>query len=379
MSSPRARSLLRLRGLLRKELLQVRRDPSSILLAVVMPVVLLFLFGYGVSLDPLEVPLAVVADDSSAPARDLLARFASTPYFDVVTAATMDEASALLEGGAVDGIVRVRGDFERELLRDGRADVQLVLNGIDANRASLIRNYVTQAVAGWTTARRARGEPAAGPAVVLEPRTWFNPVNESRAYLVPGLIALIMTLTGTLLTALVIAREWERGTMEAILATPLRARELLIGKTLPYLGLGLLGLAISILGGVWLFDVPLRGSLFLLVLCSSLFLLAALGLGLAFSAGLRVQFVAAQVSVIAGFLPAFFLSGLLFDLGSVPAPIRFISHIVPARYFVDISHTLFLAGDVWSVVLPDALALAVAATVFFALARRNVGERLESP
>ena len=378
MTSRRGGSLLRLRGFLRKEVLQIRRDPSSILLAIVMPVVLLFLFGYGVSLNPEQVPIALVVDDTSSMARDLVARFEATSYFEVVPVASMSEAEQLVAERRVDAVLHVRSDFERDLLRTGDASVQLIVNGVDANRASLIKNYATATMGLWTGLRAARGEAVAAPAVVLQPRAWFNPVNESRNYLVPGLIALIMTLTGTLLTALVIAREWERGTMEAILATPLRTREFLLGKTLPYLGLGLLGLAMAIACGVWLFDVPLRGSLFLLVLCSSLFLLAALGLGLAFSAGLRVQFVAAQVSVIAGFLPAFFLSGLLFDLDSTPAPIQWISHIVPARYFVEISHTLFLAGDVWSVVIPDAIALAVAALVFFTIARLNLGERLES-
>ena len=199
---------------------------------------------------------------------------------------------------------------------------------------------------------------------------------DSRHFLVPGLITLIMTLIGTLLTALVMAREWERGTMEAILVTPLRTDELLLGKVLPYFGLGMIGMALSVVLGATLFDVPLRGSPLLLVALSSLFLLAALGLGLLISAVIRVQFVAAQISVVAGFLPAFFLSGLLFDLQSTPPFIRTVSHLIPARYFVTISHTLFLAGNVWPVLLPAAGALAVMAIAFMGLARHRLGKRM---
>jgi len=210
------------------------------------------------------------------------------------------------------------------------------------------------------------------------PHTWFNPSLRSTNFLVPGLVALVMTLTGALLTALVVAREWERGTMEAILVTPLRPTEFLIAKIVPYYLLGMGGMVLAVGLGVLLFDVPLRGSFLALFVMSSLFLLASLGLGLAISSTVRVQFVAAQVSILSGFLPAFFLSGLLFDLDSTPWPIRWISHLVPARYFVSASHTLFLAGDLWSVLWPDALALALMAALLIGVARRRTGARLES-
>lgn len=368
---------MRLRGLLRKEVLQILRDPSSLLLAVVMPVVLLVLFGFGVSLNPRRVPIAVVAQASGSSARDLVARFEGTRYFDPRGTVSMPEAVRRLRRGEVDGVLHVRDDFEADLLGAPGAAVQLVLDGVDSNRASLLRGYAAATLARAPALRAARGEPVPRPAVAVEARTWFNAANESRHFLVPGLVVLIMTLIGTLLTALVVAREWERGTMEAICATPLRPRELLLGKTLPYFALGLMGLGVSVLGAVWLFGVPLRGSPWVLAACSALFLLAALGLGLAFSAVMRVQFVAAQAAVVAGFLPAFFLSGLLFDLESTPAAIQWISRIVPARYFVEIAHTLFLAGDVPAVVLPAAGALALAALVFLSVARARLGTRLE--
>jgi ABC-2 type transport system permease protein len=372
-------SRMRLSGFLRKEVRQILRDPSSILLGIVMPVVLLFLFGYGVSLDPQAVPVALVVEDRGPPARDLAARFALSRYFTPVPAPTMAQAEAWVRRGRIDGIVRIRWGFSAEVLAGRRAMVQLVLNGVDANRARLIQNYVRGVVATWVEMRRVQGREPPRARVAVDHRIWFNDAVDSRHFLVPGLLTLIMTLIGTLLTALVIAREWERGTMEAILATPLRTDELLLGKVIPYFGLGMIGMALSVVLGVTVFDVPLRGSPLLLVALSALFLLAALGLGLMISAFTRVQFVAAQISVVVGFLPAFFLSGLLFDLQSTPPFIRAVSHLIPARYFVTISQTLFLAGNVWDVLLPAAGTLAVMAVVFLGLARSRLAKRVPPP
>ena len=378
MSRSRLAPLLRMRGFLRKEMIQVRRDPSSILLALVMPVTLLLLFGYGVSLDPERVPIATFSEDSSATARELLQRFEASPYFEPRACRSMAEAEDLIKEGEVDGIIRIPEDFERSLGGPGSPALQIVLNGVDSNRAGLIKGYMRAAIGNWTKLRAARGErTAAPPAIEVEPRIWFNPASDSRHFLVPGLVVLIMTLIGTLLTALVIAREWERGTMEALLATPLATGELLLGKVLPYFALGILGLLTAVAGAVFLFGVELQGSFLTLLACSSLFLLAALGMGLAISATFRVQFVAAQISVIAGYLPAFFLSGLLFDLDSTPRVIQLVSHVIPARYFVTICQTVFLAGDMASVILPAALALFVAAALFLTIAYRRLKRGME--
>jgi ABC-2 type transport system permease protein len=369
---------MRLSGFLRKEQLQILRDPSSILLALVMPVVLILLFGYGVSLDADHVPVAVVVEGASAAGRDLVARFAGSPHFEPRIARSLPEAERALRDHSVEAIVRVADDFERAIASGRAAPVQLVLRAIDSNRARLVHGYVDGIVGLWAAQRRARGEPVATPPVTIEPRVWFNEDSRSTNFLVPGLVALVMTLTGVLLTALVVAREWERGTMEAVLATPLRASEFLVAKIVPYYVLGMGGMLLAVGLGVVLFEVPMRGSFAVLFAVSSLFLLASLGLGLVISSTLRSQFVAAQVSTVAGFLPTFFLSGLLFDLDSVPAPIRIVSYVVPARWFVSASHTLFLAGDVWSVVGPDALVLAVMATLLIALARRRTPRRLDA-
>ncbi len=370
-------SFMRLRGILLKETLQILRDPSSIALALVMPMILLFLFGYGVTLDAEHIPIAVVSDDRSPTAQDLVARFELSPHFAVTKVSGPNEAREMVGDRTADAVIRLQSDFTA-VLQDGRsAPVQLIINGVDANRARLIQGYVRNVIAGWSTMRRERGESVGLPAVAVSQRVWFNEGTESRNFMVPGLITLIMTLIGILLTALVVAREWERGTMEAMLVTPLRRVEILLGKIIPYYVLGMLGMGLSVGVGVTIFQVPFRGSIPALLLLGSLFMLASLGFGLLLSAAIRIQFVAAQISIVAGFLPAFFLSGLLFDLESTPRFIQLISHIVPARYFVSISHTLFMAGDVWPILLPNGLVLAGMAVFFVGMAFRKITKRLE--
>jgi ABC-2 type transport system permease protein len=375
--TPRTLFFMRMRGILRKEALQILRDPSSIALAIVLPLVLLFIFGYGVSLDAENVPVAVVLDDNGPAAREVSARFDLSPYFKTIHLITMAEATEWLNQRRVDGIVYLQADFSSSLYQRNQAPVQVIFNGIDANRARLIQGYARGVLQAWTELRQARGEPVAGPVVKISQRIWFNEAAVSRNFLVPGLITLIMTLIGILLTALVVAREWERGTMEAILVTPIRRIDLLLGKMLPYFILGMLGMGLSVWVGVTLFHVPFRGSIVVLFILSALFMLASSGFGLLISAAIRVQFVAAQISILAGFLPALFLSGLIFDLESTPRVIRIVSHVVPARYFVDISHTLFMAGNIWPVLLPNALALFGMAVLFISLAFRKITKRLE--
>ena len=368
---------MRMRGLLRKESLQIRRDPSSIALAIVLPMVLLFLFGYGVSLDANNVNMAVLLEDGSSPARDLAERFRGSRFFTTHRVHSLIEAEQQLTRRQVEAILHVQNDFAAQFFGTNRARVQLILSGVDANRARLILGYARGTLLKWNRLRQAKGLPARVLPVRLQERIWFNEAAVSRNFLVPGLITLIMTLIGTLLTSLVVAREWERGTMEALLVTPLRRFDLLLGKVLPYFLLGMIGMGLSVIVGITLFDVPFRGSVWALLLLSSVFMLASLGFGLLLSAAIRVQFVAAQAAIVAGFLPALFLSGLLFDLESTPLFIRVLCHVVPAKYFVAISQTLFMSGDDWVVLLPNALALSGMAVLFISLAYRKISKRLE--
>src|SRR5579872_3001849 len=362
-------------SLVRKETKQILRDPSSVGIGLIMPIILIVLFGYGLSLDVTDVPVAVVVEDQSPDAMELAAGFQLSPYFRAQVMNTMQEARELMIDSRVDGIVRIRPDFSRNLVL-GNAEVQLLIHATDANRARIIQGYAEGAVGQWSARRAAEGrEFAAGP-VNVQSRLWFNDANDSHYFLVPGLIVLVMTLIGATLTAMVMAREWERGTLEALFVTPVQADEILVGKIVPYFLLGLVGLVICILAARFLFVVPLRGSLWVLALTSMLYLLVALAMGLFVSATLKSQFLASQIAQLVTFLPATMLSGFIYDLRSVPLFVQVISYGVPARYFVSLLQTVFLAGDVWSVILPNALMLGVMAALFLVLTRRAIRKSL---
>jgi len=367
--------LRRTRALVRKETYQVMRDPSSIAIGVVLPLILILLFGYGLSLDVKNVPLAVVIDEASDEAVGLVASFELSPYFEPQIARSMPRAQQLLLEQEVDGIVRIPSDFARQL-NAGLADLQLIVHGADANRARIIQGYVQGAVAAWSSQRAVQGRSADSAPVTLQTRMWFNEANDSSYFLVPGLIVLVMTLIGALLTAMVMAREWERGTLEALLVTPVRSDEILIGKTLPYFLLGMIGLAVCVLAAKFLFQVPLRGSLWVLLGASMLYVLVALGIGLLISSWVKNQLVASQLTMLATFMPAFMLSGFLFDLRSMPAAVRLITYLLPARYYVALLQSVFLAGDVWSVIVPNTLVLAAMASVLALSSRAVMRKRL---
>ncbi len=368
---------MRLRGLMRKEFLQIVRDPSSIAIAFLMPLFLLLLFGYGVSLDSEHVPVALVVEQPDADTSSFAASFHKSRYFTPAYYASTHEAEQALMEGRVNAILVLRQDFSRQLRQPDGAPVQLIVNGVDANSARIVSGYVEGTWGAWLAQVAERQGQKLEVPVQLEQRVWFNSELRSRNFLVPGLVAVIMTLIGALLTAMVMSREWERGTMEALLVTPLRMREVILGKLLPYFILGMGGLLLSVGMALFLFQVPLRGSLWVLLAVSALFLTTALGMGLLISTVARSQFVAGLVALIATFLPAFLLSGFIFDIGSMPPVVQLITHVIAARYYVTILHTVFLAGNVWSVILPNALALVALAAVFLGLTWRNARKRLE--
>ncbi|WP_373501618.1 ABC transporter permease [Desulfococcus sp.] len=372
---------MRLRGLIRKEFLQIVRDPSSIAIAFLLPAFLLLLHGYGVSLDATNVPLAFVAEAPGAEAASLAEAFAGSPYFDVRRFAIMKDAVAALSTHEVNGIVRVRENFSNitagTMAPTGPMPIQVILNGVDANTARLVSGYAEGVWALWLEDRERQAGREIRPPVELVSRIWYNSEMRSRNFLVPGLIAVNMTLIGALLTAMVMAREWERGTMEALMVTPVSILEILLGKIIPYFIMGMGGMALSVSMAVWVFAVPLRGSLWLLVLVSSVFLLVSLGIGLFISIVAKNQFVAGQVAIIVTFLPAFLLSGYIFDIASMPRPVQIVTHIVAARYFIAILQSSFLAGDVWAVVRPNLAALVLMAVFFLTLCGLKSKKRLD--
>ncbi len=362
-------------ALVRKEIRQIVRDSSSIAIGIVMPVLLIALFGYALSLDVRLVPIAIVLEDPSPDAAELAAGFRLSSYFDARLMTSMAQAQRLMLDREVDGIVRIRPDFARRLSH-ADAEVQVIVHGTDANRARIIERYAQGAVAQWMARQAAEGRVTTAGPVALRDRMWFNEINESRYFLVPGLIVLIMTLIGALLTALVMSREWERGTLESLFVSPVRVEEILLGKTIPYFVLGMTGLALCLLAGKFLFQVPFRGSVLVLAGVSILYLLVALGIGLLISSAVKSQFVASQLTLLVTFLPALMLSGFLFDLRSMPAVVRLMTYALPARYYVALLQTVFLAGDVCPVIVPNAAVLGGMAAALLALTRLTTRKKL---
>jgi ABC-2 type transport system permease protein len=376
MTSAAARRM-RLRGLIRKETLQILRDPSSIAIAFIMPVVLLLLFGYGVSLDAKDIHLAVVVEQPDTNTESLSGAFHRSHYFIPLPYRSIQRAEQALMAHEVEGIVWLRSDFSDRLLSTGDAPIGVFVNGVNANQARITEGYIQGVWQVWLASyARSQGRDLPIP-VELVPRIWFNAAVHSADFLVPGLIALIMTLTGAMLTSMVVAREWERGTMEALMVTPIRIWELTVGKLLPYFVLGMGGMLLSVVMALYLFEVPLRGSFWTLAAASALYMVVALGMGLLISTVARSQYVAGQIALVATFLPAFILSGFIFQISSMPEFVQYITHLIPARYFVAILQTLFLAGDIWPVLLTNASALLLMMIFFLGVARRKSRKRLD--
>ncbi len=362
-------------ALVQKESWQMVRDASSLAIGIVLPVVLILLFGYGLSLDVTDVPVAVVLDELSPDALDLAAAYQLSSTFRAQVLTAMPQARQMMLAREIDAIVQVRSNFSRKLAL-GDAEVQILIHGTDANRGRILQAYTETAIGNWQAKLTAEGRPLGLSPVRVQDRLWFNDANESRYFLVPGLIVLIMTLIGSFLTTLVMAREWERGTLEALFVTRVRVGEILLGKAIPNFALGMIGLALCILTARLLFNVPLRGSLWLLIGSSMLYLIVALAVGLLISGLVRSQFVASQVTILITFLPAIMLSGFLFDLRSMPPFVRGITYAIPARYFVTILQTVFLAGNVWRVIAPAALTLLAMAILLWSLVRLTTRKRL---
>jgi ABC-2 type transport system permease protein len=369
--------LRRIRALIRKETLQVVRDPSSLVVAFILPALLLTLFGFGVSFDATRMRVGLAVEDPTPETSLFVASLANTRYFEVHR--TGDRRAFLddLAGGRLDGIVVLAGDFSQRLGRGDTAGIQVITDGSDPNTAGLVTGYVQGAWASWL-AQRALSAGEKVPALVnVEPRFWFNAELESRRFLVPGSIALIQMMIGSLLTALVVAREWERGTIEALLATPVGIGEFIIGKLVPNFLLGLCAMGVCVLAALFVFHIPLRGSLFTLIGFTAVFLIVALSIGLLISTVARTQFLASQVAMLVAFLPGVYFSGFLFEIASMPAVLRAFSTVVPARYYVQGLQTIFLAGDIAAVLVPCTAILLVMSAVLLGLTALNTRQRLD--
>lgn len=368
----------RLRSLVRKEFRQLLRDRSNLLVGLGLPIVLILIFGYGLTLDVRNARLLLVLDDASLAALEVVAALDGSPYMAATRAPSLPQALAALQAHQADALVHVPADFSRRLAA-GDARLHLLLQGGDPIRAAAVQGYVEGAVAVWGQKRldRAGVRAGTGGVVVVVDRMWFNAANNSTWYLVPGLVVLIMTLVGTFLTALVMAREWERGTLEALFVTPVRPVEVLLAKIVTYFVVGMVGLGLCLAAARGLFGVPLYGSLAVLLLASMLYMVVSLGIGLLISAFTRNQFLASQIAILASFMPALMLSGFVFDLRNVPLAVRVAGHVLPATYFMELVKTLFLAGDQWELILKDGAILAAYAVGLLALARAVTRKRLD--
>ena len=356
----------RLRALVRKEFLQLGRDRSSLLLGVFLPLLLILLIGYGISLDVKNVPIAVVLEDASPAARRAVSFLDGSDYFSPYYVTSLKEGESLLRRRDAEAILVLPPDFSRQLAR-GEARAQAILYGVNTTTAMTAQGYLEAGFMAMA-AEAAYSAPHAPGYVTTESRLWFNDANTSTWFFIPGLIMLIMTIVGVFLTAVVMAREWERGTFESLFVTPVQAAELILAKMIPYFCVAMAGMILCLLAGRFLYELPLRGSLLLILGTSMLYLIVALGIGLTISAVTKKQFVACQIALLVSFLPSFMLSGFLFDLHSQPLVIRVISQLFPTTYYLQILKSLFLTGNHWPLLVKNSLLLAGYAVFFLGLA-----------
>lgn len=364
----RTHALRRFAALVHKEWLQMKRDPSAFLVALGLPLLLVLIFGYGLSMDLRNVPAAIVAGDAGPTAEAVVRRFQASPYFSARVVPTRAEAEALLDAHEVSVVLEIPNDFERRLAQGG-ADLGLTIHGVDAGAANVMRSYASGAVAIALEMEAERlGIHQTAAASSLVSRSWFNEANASAWYLVPGLLVVISTLISSFMGSIVVAREFERGTMTSLAVTPASTTEVLAAKAAANFALAALGIGIAASSSALLFNLPLRGSSALFAATLLLSNAWALAFGLFLSALLKRQFVAIQLTVIGSYLPALMLSGYIFDLRSVPVWIEAVGRLMPSTYAIESVKILVLSGGSTAVVLADLAILAAAALLFFALA-----------
>jgi ABC-2 type transport system permease protein len=347
----------------KKEFVHIYRDPRSLALVILMPALLMLLFGYAVTLDVKKVSMAVLDRDRSQESLNFIQRFSASPYFHL-RLWVQDEKTMmrLIDQGEVKMGLILPWDFSKTIKAEKIISVQALIDGADANTANLILSYA-QAIAQQYTQEKTvlkvtrMGMQNLNFPIEARPRVWFNEDLESKNYFVPGLVAVIISIIGVLLTGQVIVREWEKGTMELLISTPVRKGELMVGKLFPYFFLALLDLSLSVLMGKWVFQVPLRGSVALLFALSCIYILVALALGLTISTFARTQLLANQMAMVIGFLPTFLLSGFTFAIPNMPTWLQTITYGIAPRYYVTIVKEIFLKGLGFSFLWRETLVL----------------------
>ncbi|MDP3788771.1 MAG: ABC transporter permease [Candidatus Omnitrophota bacterium] len=374
-------NLRRINSIARKEFLQIIRDPRSLILAIFIPFILSLIFGYALNLDIEDVATVIWDQDGSHMSREFLFNFKNSAYFKIIAYTdNYRDIRKMIDRGDVMLALVIPKDFSHYFDTGKPAPVQLIVDGSDSNTATIAAGYVNSVVANYNAnllKRALSGKVTINPvAVNLKARPWFNPNFESRLFIIPGLIAVIMMIIASLLTSLTIAREWERGTMEQLIATPVKAFELVAGKFVPYYVIGIVDLIMGILIGKFLFDVPLRGSLVLLFLLSSLFLTGALAQGITISAIAKNQLLASQVASLLTFMPAMLLSGFMFEIFNMPRAIQAVTYLIPARYFIVILRGIYLKDVGMRILWPETVALCIFTTLAVMLAVRKFKKKI---
>ena len=363
-------------ALIKKEIKQILRDPSSIIIAFVLPLISILIYMYGINLDSVRVTMGIKNDDPTPEVATLVKSFGHSKYVNSIYFDNLKDIETAIIRSKIKGAVIIPNDFSTKLARGQNADLLIITDGSEVNTANYVQSYALSIANSWLMTSKYAGS-VKSPSVSAEVRTWYNPDLNSHYFIVPGSIAITMTLIGILLTSLVVAREWERGTMEAILSTSVKTIHIVLGKYIPYFILGMLSLIFNIFLCVVIFQIPFRGSYLVLLVVSGLFLFTSLGIGLNVSSVLKNQFLASMVAMSVGFMPALMLSGLMFPINSMPVFFQHLTRILPPRYYVSFVESEFMAGGVNSIRLENAIYLTILGLLFFAAVYKNTSMRLE--
>ncbi|MCL1907747.1 MAG: ABC transporter permease [Holophagaceae bacterium] len=371
-------SLRRLRALCKKEMFQIVRDPSSILIAFILPVILLFMMGYAINLDTSVIRVGILVQDEGPSAKNFISALKASPTIDLHPILSQDDLLKEMARKKLRGAVVIQNDFSAKLLQGyGEGAVQVITDGAEPNTANFVAAYINGIWQSWMMAENSEKGIKQMTPIDIRTRSWFNPSTISRNFLIPGTIAIVLTVIGAMLTSMVVAREWERGTMEALLANPITKLELLLSKTLPYYILSMVAMFLCLIVAVTIMDVPFRGSVMALCAISTLFLGCALGLGLFLSTVTRSQFNAASITLVAGFLPSMIMGGIVFEIQSMGWPLQLITRAIPARYYANSLQTIFQAGAVPSLLWTNAVALALLMVFWLGITAKKTKRTLE--
>ena len=364
-------------ALIKKEIKQILRDPSSIVIAFILPIISITIYMFGINLDSVKITMGIKNDDNSPEVATLVKSFGHSKYVNSINFDNIEDIKTAILSSKIKGAVIIPNDFSSKLSRGQKADLLVITDGSEVNTANYVQSYALAISNQWLATSKYK-KNLSKPLINIENRTWYNPDLNSHYFIVPGSIAITMTLIGILLTSLVIAREWERGTMEALLRTKVRAIHIVLGKYIPYFILGMLSTAFNMFLCVCIFHVPFRGSYFMFFLISGIFLFTSLGIGLMISTALKNQFMASMVSISLGFMPALMLSGLLFPINSMPTFFQYLTMIIPPRYYISFIESEFMAGGVNEIRLANAFYLTLLGLILFAGVYKKTQMRLET-